>query len=459
MPLDANSDLDMGPKPLHTLPQAPPNFAYTPSSIVDDAKLLVECSRKVQDEVVKNIQPDTATFANVLVPLANSENAFSAKAQTLGFLKAVLPDPELREASIKAQQIFDDFIIESSMREDLYRLVDAVSKRNEDLDSESSRFLVKLHNNFIRNGLNLPEGPKRKRFKEISKQISWYKLKFKQTLDEDNSGIWFSPSELDGLPKDFLSTLEKGAKQNEGMLRLSFQQSEFYTAMRYAKSGATRKRIFIANDNRCSQNVPLFKETMILRDEAARLLGYPNHVTFRLEEKMAKNPETVNAFLADLRSRLTISVQEEVAALKQLKADDLTARGELFDKRFFTWDLTFYNRLMLETQYKVDQKKISEYFPLETTIVEMLGMFEHLFGLNFVELSGDEINKAVSDGKGSCLVWYQGVQMFSVFNTDGQGGDFLGYLFLDLYPRKDKHRSASNFTLCPVCNQYSVVQF
>ena len=47
-------------------------------------------------------------------------------------------------------------------------------------------------------------------------------------------------------------------------------------------------------------NVPLFKEAVVLRDEAARLLGYPNHAALRIEDKMAKTPKTVDDFLGDL---------------------------------------------------------------------------------------------------------------------------------------------------------------
>jgi len=69
----------------------------------------------------------------------------------------------------------------------------------------------------------------------------------------------------------------------------------------------------------CNQNVPLFKEAMVLRDEAAHLLGYPNHAAFYIEDKIAKKPETVDTFLGDLRSRLTAGSQREIEELKQLK--------------------------------------------------------------------------------------------------------------------------------------------
>jgi metallopeptidase MepB len=62
----------------------------------------------------------------------------------------------------------------------------------------------------------------------------------------------------------------------------------------------TRKRYRIAHENRCNENIPRFQEIAKLKHEAARMLGYPNHAARRLEELMAKTPETVIRFLDEL---------------------------------------------------------------------------------------------------------------------------------------------------------------
>ena len=437
---------EMPPK----LPQAPPMFAGTPTSIVEDAERLIDSSYKAQNEVVKNVQPDTATFSNVLLPLAHVENAIALEAHILGFYKIVSPDSKLRAASSEAQKLLDNFNIETAMREDLYGLVDAVLRKKEDLDPESYRLLVKKHKDYIKNGLKLPAGPQRDRFKEIKLSLGQLTRQFRQNIIEENGGIWFLPQDLDGISEEVLARLESGESEGEhsGKLRLTFKDPDFYATMRFAKKDETRKRMYIAYDNMCNQNVPIFREVMVLRDEAARLLGYPNHATFRLEDKMAKTPETVNTFLGDLRFRLTTGATRELEKLKQLKESDLNSRGEVFDGRFLSWDLSFYHRLMLETQYLVDQAKIADFFPLQTTVLRMLGIFQRLFGLLFLEIPNDQRDKIAISGKGSDLVWHEEVQIFSVWNEDGSG--FVGYIYFDLFPREGKHGHASNFNLWPV---------
>ena len=161
----------MVPQMLRMPPQALPTFTATPTSIVQDTKRLIERSRQVQNQIVENVQPDAATFANVLLPLAHVENTMALKVHILVFYKAVSTDPKLRDASAEAQNLLDNFAIETAMHEDLFKLVDAVLKKNEDLHQESYNLLKKKHKDHIRNGLKLPIGPKRDRFKEIKTRL------------------------------------------------------------------------------------------------------------------------------------------------------------------------------------------------------------------------------------------------------------------------------------------------
>jgi len=193
----------------------------------------------------------------------------------------------------------------------------------------------------------------------------------------------------------------------------------------------------------------LFREAIILRDEAARLLGYPNHAAFRIEDKMAKTPKTVDDFLGDLRQRLSQGGLDEIATLKKMKQADLESRGEKFDGRYFLWDHRFYDRMMEEKDYQLDQQLISEYFPLQTTIRGMLEIFEQLFGLAFVEVVGKDRDSISPSGKGEDIVWHDEVQVFSVWDDEGEGGGFVGYLYLDLFPRTGKYGHAANFNLQP----------
>lgn len=412
----------------------------------------IDRSRSVQDAVVRDNTLDSATFAKVLLPIAHDDNKMAIESHIIGFYNAVSTNKELRDASSEAEQLLDDFGIESSMREDVFNLVDAVLKKKAQLDPESQRLLEKDHKSFIRNGLSLPAGPKRDRFKEIKQRLSTISIAFQKNLNEENGGLWFTPEELDGVPEDTIVTLKKGEGENEGKLWLTFKYPDLFPTLKYATNAETRKKVFVDNENKCEENVALFREAVILRDEAARVLGYDNHAQFRIEDKMAKTTKTVDDFLADLRERLAPGGKKEIATLVELKKQDTQSRGltgPLADK-YFLWDHRYYDRLLLEKDYQLDHQVIAEYFPLQTTVQGMLKIFEELFGLVFIEIVGEEDRAALADGgKGSDIVWHEEVQVFSVWDDEGEGAGFVGYLYLDMFPRDGKYGHAANFNLQP----------
>jgi metallopeptidase MepB len=260
-------------------PQAPPLFTGTKDSIVADSKALCDHTRSLLDSLVATIKPaenpSAATFDSVLRPQTEDENRSSLSARILGFYQYVSGDSALRDASTEAEKIMDEFGIECSMREDVFRLVDAVYNRSglsesaqKDKDRlidlalantagldnvESARLLEKERKSYIRNGLGLPEGPKRDRFKEIKKRLSQIQIAFQKNLNEENNGIWFTPEQLDGVPQDVLDTLEKGTGENEGKIRLSFKYPDLFPTLKFAKHPETRRKVFIDNENKvCS---------------------------------------------------------------------------------------------------------------------------------------------------------------------------------------------------------------
>ena len=395
------------------------------------------------------VKPEDASFENIMLPMAVDENQGALENHIIGFYQSVSTNQELRDASTKAEEMMDDFSIESSMREDIYKLVEAALKKGEKLDPESQRLLEKTHKAYIRSGLGLPAGPKRDRYKEIKKRLSTLCIIFSKNLNEEVGGLWFTPAELEGVPEDVTALFAKGEGENAGKLKMTFKYPDLIPTTKYAKNPATRKKAYIENENKLPQNIPIFREVILLRDEAARLLGYPNHAAYIIEDKMAKTPKTVDDFLGDLRTRLTQGGASEMEVLKALKKQELKSMGEDFDGYYFLWDHRYYNRMMLEQDFSLDQEKLSEWFPLETSIRGMLTIFETLFGMTFVEITGDDRSAISASGKGDDIVWHPDVQVFSVWDSEDQGSGFIGYLYLDLHPRPGKYGHAANFNLQP----------
>ena len=150
-----------------TPPQPPPIFDITAESLLEQARQMVKDTTQLENKVVTDISPFQASFETVVLPLAHNENRAKAKIQYIALFRAVSPDPETRAASSQAVDMIDKAELQSSTREDLFVLVDAVWKKHKALDSESQLMLEKRRQQYIDNGLKLPKGPQRDRFKEI----------------------------------------------------------------------------------------------------------------------------------------------------------------------------------------------------------------------------------------------------------------------------------------------------
>ncbi|KAK8915310.1 Saccharolysin [Metarhizium anisopliae] len=281
-----------------------PRFAATPDSIAEDAERLVQRSRRFHDDLVQTVTPSTATFANVILPLINMENEFALQSNILCFYRHVSEDAEIRAASSKVQTLFNAFLTELLMREDIFTLVRTVHNQSKDLDQESASLLTFAYNRHIQTGVGLLGEGQKQRFQAIQARLSQIKTTFGENLVSDKTTISFTLAELEGVPDRILAKLEKkGAPQDQYEVILS--NPSHTEILSYATRSETRKRMFIASQNRCSDNGPLLKEAVILRHESACLLGFPNHAARQLQGTMAETPNTVNDFLEDLRIKIT----------------------------------------------------------------------------------------------------------------------------------------------------------
>lgn len=245
----------MAPERYSKPPQAPPLFTHTAKTVIDDARKLNDRYKSLLDKISAQIKPKDATFKNVMLPMVQEEDQQGLENRILGFYNAVSTDKDLRDASASAETMLDEANIEASMREDIYALVEAVYQRKESLDPESQRLLEKDRKNFIKMGLGIEAGPKRDRFKEIKLRLTNLSTEFGKNLNEENGGLWFTKEELAGVPDDVVDGLEKGTGDNEGKVKLTFKYPDVIPAGKFALSAETRKKVFIATENKVCLDV------------------------------------------------------------------------------------------------------------------------------------------------------------------------------------------------------------
>lgn len=429
----------MSEKPNRIPPQPAPRWTITADDITRKAEQIIQENRAVDDKIAQEANP---TFENVFLRAAKVEDEQQTVISPLTFYQRVSPDAALREASTKAEEILEEYFIEAGTREDVYNNIKKVFNElpRDRLDDESIRFAEKVEQRYRRNGLGLKDKAERDRVTAMRKELSTVTIQFAKNLDNENGYLDFTEEELAGVPQRVLDQFEK---QSDSKLRVTYKMPDVQPVLKYARHSATRKRLFVGFENRCAEsgNVELVERAVRLRADIAKALGYAHHADYVLEERMAKDGATVKAFLDDLRKKLDKGGKEEVDALLKLKLDFLKEQGMSTEgeDKLYTWDTRFFDNLLLEREYQVDDQKISEYFPVEQTVSGMLQLFEKLFSLEFIEVTNQSQGKSV---------WHPDVRQYSVWSTSENDKDpFVGWFYLDLHPRPNKYGHAANFSL------------
>jgi metallopeptidase MepB len=236
-------------------PQALPLFVDTKDSIPRDTQAVLDAQRAVRDNIVSAFTPDTATFEGVMEAIARDNSQANLKTRLFSFYQKVSPCPELCDASSKARQAVADFDNESLMRQDIFELIDALYKKRNSLhlDAENLRLLERTHRTYISHGMGITDGPQRDRLREIKTRINSLRTEFNKNLNSEDGGLWFTPAELEGVPDDVVSNLEKGSGENEGKLWLTFKYPHLLPTLKYAINPETRKKFAVANENKVRQ--------------------------------------------------------------------------------------------------------------------------------------------------------------------------------------------------------------
>ncbi|WYZ39755.1 hypothetical protein EsH8_IV_000096 [Colletotrichum jinshuiense] len=420
-----------------TPPQALPRIMPA-EEVVPIMKKLLKDQEAVFNHVVKTVHPSIACFDNVVKPLIEVENRIQGQIAVIAMLRYASPDRAAREASDEAIMYMRKSGSDITGRNDLYLLIQAVKEKAEDLHFEYTKYLDSLVKDFTRSGHGRLSEVEIRLYLEKRNQIDDLRRQYNRNIRNDEGGLWLSLEELGGVPPLDLARFAQNHNTDDpnrkDMRFVRFTRADINAVMQHAKSAAMRKKMYVANENKLSQNVDLFKKIIMLRDENARLLGYASHASFRLENRVAKSTSWVSSFLDELEQVLLQHGKQEMQVLLERRNLDVSDSGSSMPP----WDYEFYNRLALE-DFNVKHTRISEYFPLQHTVSAMLDIFAACLQLQFIPLS-TEIDAHSN--------WHEDVQVWSVWDErEASKGDFIGYLFADLLWRPNKHQGSQNVNL------------
>ncbi len=257
------------------------------------------------------------------------------------------------------------------------------------LDGESMQLLTIDYLQFIHAGANLSDTDK-KRLMEINKEDASLETAFQQKLVAASKAASFvtaNKADLAGLSDSEIAAAAKAGEDHKlpGKYVIPQQNTTQQPVLASLTDRAVREKIFDnswtrtekgdANDTRAT-----ISELAKIRAEKAKLLGYPNYAAYVLYDQMAKTPEAVEKFIAQLVPATGAKAADEAAQIQAM----IDKSGKHFDLK--PWDWEMYSEKVRKAKYDLDQSELKPYFELNKVLQD--GVFyaaNQLYGITFKE--------------------------------------------------------------------------
>ncbi len=381
------------------------------------------------DAIVSN--PEAPTFENTLVALDRSGMRLdSISAIFFNVLEADGND-QMDALAEQIQPMLSELSDGIILNEGLFQRVKAVYDQREELglNAEDMRLLTETYKRFDQNGANLPEADK-ERLKEINQELAMLSLKFGQNVVNETNSIQIfvtDENELKGLPESAKSAAKEeatAAGRPEAWL-FTPKRTSFTPVLQYCENRALREQLLMAYTTRGNRdnkydNKAIICRTMALRIEKAKLFGYDNPADYILQDCMAHNAKTVDAFLLSVWEPSLAAAKREAAALQEMMDRDMP--GE----KLMPWDWWYYAEKLRQEKYALDEEAIKPYFELSNVRRGAFGVATKLYGIQFEQVY-------------DMPVYNPEVEVFRVTEKDGS---LVGYLYTDYFPRAGKRPGA-----------------
>lgn len=310
------------------------------------------------------------------------------------------------------------------------RIADLFARRDSlGLSAEEMRVLDRYHTNFSRAGAGLDEAGK-KRLAEINERLAVLGTKFSQNVLADEKSytlVLEGEDDRAGLPQWLLAAAAEAAAERgmPGKHVITLSRSSIEPFLTFSTRRDLREKAFKAWTSRGenggeTDNRAIIAETVRLRAERARLLGYENYALFRIADTMAKTPDNVADLLNAVWGPARALALREEADLQALVASE----GGNFKIAASDW--RHYSEQVRERRFAFEEAELKPYLQLDKMIEAAFYTAGRLFGLSFAPATGIE-------------AYHPDVRIWTVTDAAGrQVGLFMG----DYFARPSKRSGA-----------------
>ena len=409
-----------------------PNFD---EMTLEDLKPALNQAMAINLIEIENIanQSTNPNFDNTIVALERTGKVLDRVFTYYGIWSSNLSSPEFRNIQQEMAPIMSAFFSKISQNQALFNRVKAVYENLESstLRADQQRLVKLTYNGFARNGATLSEKDK-KRYTEINQRLAELHTQFGNNVlvDEENYVVFVSESQLGGLPSSLIRAAAAAAEElgKPNMYAITNTRSSMAPFLTFSEHRSLRQKVwsnyYSRGDNGDQyDNNKVIAEILNLRHERVGLLGYDSYAQWRLEDRMAKNPENAMALLEAVWPSAIARVSEEVADMQAIADTENTGI------KIEPWDYRYYAEKVRKDRYQLDSDEVKQYLQLDKLNQAMFFVASELFNFTFTAVA-----------ENSVPTFHPDVKVWEV--TDKISGEHVGLWYLDPFARKGKRSGA-----------------
>lgn len=386
--------------------------------------------QKAEIDAIAN-DPRPATFANTLEALDRSGQFLERPTIVFYSNLETITSPEMEALAKEIAPLLSAHQDDIDLNARLFARVKAVYDQRDKLKlTPAQRYLLEnRYRGFVRGGALLDEAQKG-RMREINRELSLLTLQYGENVLAETNGSYLvidKKEDLAGLPENIVALGQETANEMglAGKWVFTTQRPSWTPFLQYSARRDLRETLYTAylmRNNRDNErdNKALLQKIMVLRGERARLLGFATPADFYLDDRMAKTPGAVDAFLMRLWKPALERARAEAADMQAL------VDREQGGFALASWDWWHYAEKVRQEKYALDDTALRPYFSLEHVKKGIFTLCQKLYGLAF-------------SPRKDVPVYHPEVEVYEVKEADGRT---LGLLYMDFFPRDSKRGGA-----------------
>jgi peptidyl-dipeptidase Dcp len=368
-------------------------FALPPFAQIEDAHFAPALDRALEDgrAAIKAIaeRSEPPSFANTIEALERADRLLDRVAGVFYNLAGADANPAREALQRDMAPKLSAYSSEITNNHALWGRIDALwqSRDSLGLTAEQLRVLYLTHRSFTRAGAAL-EGADRDRLTEVKSRLAVLGTHFTQNLLADERS-WFmelSEDDLEGLPGFVVDAARAAGKEKgaDGPV-VTLSRSLIVPFLQFSPRRDLREKAMEAWTKRGANggetdNRGIAAETLRLREERARLLGYDSFAAFKLDTEMAGKPDNVRDLLMQVWEPAKAQAERDAERLTEMmRADGVNADLE-------PWDWRYYSEKRRVAEHDLDEAELKPYFQLDRMIEAAFDCANRLFGLDFAPL-------------------------------------------------------------------------